>query len=79
MSKNRSIHETLFFVMRTTLEWLFVVNLVIDVKLEMHAQVEQVLIYYMKRYVQLVENEDAGVTFNYDKSPLAKRKRESDN
>ena len=78
MSQSRTLHETLFFIMRITLEWLFVLNLVTDVKLEMHAQVQQVLVHYFKRVVKLVENEDGGFGYYKYDLPPSKRKRESE-
>ena len=61
VSGNPKVHTLLYYLVRATLEWNFVLNLVAESKIEMFNQVEQVVCFYMRQYVTVVDVEDGGI------------------
>ena len=61
-TNNEKVRSILFYIFRVTLEWLFVINLrgFIFHK-ESHQQVEQLVVYFMTRYIEIITKEDGGI------------------
>jgi len=64
ISKNYKVQRTLFFIIRTTLEWCFVAKITKEWQLEMHSQVDQVVKHFMQYYMHLIQAEDGGIRPN---------------
>ena len=62
ISTNEKVTNILFYVMRVTLEYLFVLKVRgLSVKSDMKDQVEQTVLFYMQRYVTVVNKQDGGI------------------
>ena len=62
MSHNTEIVSLLYFLFRTLLEWLFAARLLQyctieqDIRRNIDRQIENIVLYYMDRYVNLIDN-----------------------
>lgn len=67
MSSNEKLISVLFFTIRLMLEWFFVKKLKgSPAHDDMYTQVEQTILFYTERYIDLVDDEDGGIRPFFD-------------
>ena len=87
MAKNRRTRHLIFYIMRTTIEWMFVRKLIENSQMEfvlkekllrnMHEQVGQVVTHYLRQYVCHVNTFKKNISCPYDETALPKKEKES--